>query len=111
MSEKKPWEYEEIIVEQGVGRDFEGDFWLYVGEDKQVGVVTQEAPGGADAWANLFKASPKLVQALLLNGAAIVPGGSWHTHNCWMRPDIRASCSEACKATRLALGLAGVPLP
>lgn len=61
---RKPWEYEEIQIEKGAGRDFEGDLWLYAGEDVQIGVVTQEAPGGADAWARMFQASSKMVRTL-----------------------------------------------
>ena len=94
MSDKKPWEYEEIVVEPGVG-DYVDDLWLYAGPDMEIGMISSEAPGGAEAWAALFKASPKLAQALLRYRLQ-------HGENC---------ICEACTMGRSALGLAGVPLP
>lgn len=104
MSEKKPWEYEEIVVERGMG----GNRWLYAGQDLCIGVIEGEAPGGADAWASLFKASPKLVQALR---AFVSDNG--HTPDCGngRLGSHNGSCSDECANARAALSLAGVPLP
>lgn len=104
----KPWEFENIEIEKGTGRDCEGDLWLYAGEDAQIGVVTQEAPGGADAWAKMFRASPKMVRALFLSGAR-GPFG-WHTLDCLSLP-VDFACTPTCVAPRAALEAAGVPLP
>jgi hypothetical protein len=107
MSTKKPWQYEEIVIEQGTGRDFEGDLWLYVGEDKQIGVVTQEAPGGAEAWANLFRASPALARSLLRE-IRVPRSGEYHIHSCIMeRRGIPGECIVECKEAIGALKMAG----
>lgn len=111
MSDKKPWEYEEIVIEQGIGSaTFEGDRWLYVGEDEQIGVVTQEAPGGADAWAKMFQASPALVRSLLREIRQPKPR-EYHIHGCIVeRRGMPGECVWECKEAIGALRLVGALL-
>ena len=83
----RPWDVEEIQIEKGVGLDSEGDLWLYAGEDAPIGVVHQEAPGSAYAWAKMFQASPKMVKILrgqLRRDRRPNSGPEeCHTRSCW----------------------------
>lgn len=68
--------------------------------------MSEEAPGGADAWTAMFKASPSMVRALLAQGE--IRHGKWHTILCWRDA---GDCIPSCHALLSALASAGVPLP
>lgn len=60
----KPWDFKEIVIENGEGI-CAGGRWLYGDPDQEIALVSKEAPGGADVWAEMFQASPALARALL----------------------------------------------
>lgn len=114
MSTYKPWA-DEIAVERGQGsRTAREDRHLYavreIADSEWIGVVGGEAPGGADGWAKLFQAAPKMARAIIraLEGAACEY--AWHEAE---KDDCFASNVPPCRVCemRAALRDAGVPLP
>lgn len=107
-----PWDAEQIVIERSES-GVKGDLFLYAGPDQDVGAVWAEAPGGADAWAKFFQATPKMARALVACGymqRTLGDREEWHTHACW-ETLIGEPCLPSCLAAREALKAAGVPIP
>lgn len=111
MSTYKPWA-DEIAVERGQGsRTAREDRHLYavreIADSEWIGVVGGEAPGGADGWAQLFQAAPKMVHALCV---LLGDGPRKHLSTCHALRREGAPCHPECAAVREAIIAAGVPL-
>lgn len=90
----KPHE-ETLVIENGAGHH-RGDRWLYAGPEREVGFVSEDAPGGAQQWAVFLAAAPEMARALLHVLACRNPSGR---------------CPSCDRKARHALGLAGVDVP